>query len=267
MSISGIYARNNSHFVRIISLKKKIWNIKSKKTEIKSVEIEIQLKDTDSIVHLYKCQSEKPTPASSQAPPPLILLLLLQLFLLPPGLQGSKLTLAGKGCKTTPSSRRPASARWGYCLRLEPVSYMDMARPPRGACRLGGPCSGGCPLGVCHRRLVFSVCRLLSCRGNKASPVSAEADLVTADQPDINNRAEGGWSCSRHLSTSLLLIISFQSCCFFSFSFNLKTRGTDWVQITSADVNCWEKMQHKSPYLHHHQSRTAKTDDVPPLSV
>lgn len=104
----------------------------------------------------------------------------------------SKLTLAGKGCKTTPSSCRAVSTRWGYCLRPEPVSYMDMARPPRGGCRPKGPWSCCCPPGVCHRRVVFSVCRELSCGETKhlSRQLWLGVDLVTKAQPDINNRAE-----------------------------------------------------------------------------
>lgn len=99
--------------------------------------------------------NEEPTPAPSRAS---------SFWSIKNGKSGaSVLTLEGKGCKMTPSSCRAVSARWGYCLGAEPVSYMDMARPPRGGCRPKGPWRCCCPLGVCHRSVVFSVWRELSC--------------------------------------------------------------------------------------------------------
>lgn len=85
------------------------------------------------------------------------------------------LTLEGKGCRTTPLSGRDGSALWEYCLGDEPVSYMDMARPPRAEWRPKGPWGCCCPLGACQRRVVFSVCRELSCARKKHALVKALA--------------------------------------------------------------------------------------------
>ena len=105
----------------------------------------------------------------------------------------SVLTLVGKGCKTTPSSCLAVSARWEKCFGLDPVSYIDMARPPRGGCRPRGPWVFCCPLGVCHRRVVFSVCRVLNCREQNIFQCNSSwggADLLTKARPAINNRVE-----------------------------------------------------------------------------
>lgn len=124
------------------------------------------------------------------------------------------LTLVGKGCKMTPSSCRAVSTRWGYCLGLEPVSYMDIARPPRGGCRPKGPWSCCCPLGVCHRSVVFSVCKEFSWREQNIFQFICSWGLISLQkpQPDINNRGEYSLQERSDSFVSSSLPPSFQSC-------------------------------------------------------
>lgn len=96
----------------------------------------------------------------------------------------SVLTLVGKGCKTTPSSCRVDSTRWGYCFGVEPVSYMDMALPPRLGCRLKGPWRCCCPLGVCHRSVEFSLCRELSCGEQNIFQFSPDCGTISTQIMD-----------------------------------------------------------------------------------
>lgn len=174
------------------------------------------------------------------------------------------LTLVGKGCKMTPSSCRPVSARWGYCLAVEPVSYMDMARPPRGGCLPKGPCRCCCPLGVCHRSEVFSVCREFSCGEQNIFQFNSSCGLISSRaQPDINNGAEIQLSLQETSNSSVESSSPPMLCFWFAFKVFLTTKSfvslTNKVLALCVDSNTWSTTptnccRSSCPYLHEQHS-------------
>lgn len=152
----------------------------------------------------------------------------------------SVLTLVGKGCKMTPSSCRAVSPRLGYCLGAEPVSYIDMARPPRGGCRPQGPWRCCCPLGVCHRSVVFSVCREFSWREQNILQFNSSWGMISLRKPGQTSIIKGNTAKPpgemqllyvEFILTSILFLVSLQS-----FSHNKKVC---FCNKWSADTVCW----------------------------
>lgn len=69
------------------------------------------------------------------------------------------LTLDGSGWRVRFVSGWTVSPLGWYCLRPEPVSYIDMALQPRGGALCGRSCGLAKLLGVCHFRVLFSFWR------------------------------------------------------------------------------------------------------------
>ncbi len=69
------------------------------------------------------------------------------------------LTFDGSGWRVRVVSGQTVSPLGLYCLRPEPVSYIDMALQPRGGALCGRSCGLAKLLGVCHFRVLFSFWR------------------------------------------------------------------------------------------------------------